>query len=72
MPDFSSIKTLQDALSTPSAYPHEPEQIRFEQTHISLVALAPPWVYKIKKPVSLAFLDFSTLERRRHGCERSA
>lgn len=70
MSDSPSIKTLQDALSTPSAYPHEPENIRFQQTHISLVALAPPWVYKIKKPVSLAFLDFSTLERRRHFCER--
>jgi aminoglycoside phosphotransferase family enzyme/predicted kinase len=70
MSDSPSLKTLQDALSTPSAYPYDPERIRFEQTHISLVALAPPWVYKIKKPVSLAFLDFSTLERRRHFCEQ--
>ncbi len=65
----SSIEALREALSTPAAYPHEPTQIEFEQTHISLVALVPPWVYKIKKPVSLAFLDFSTLERRRHFCE---
>jgi len=70
MSDSPSVETLKDALSTPSAYPHEPAQITFEQTHISLVALAPPWVYKIKKPVSLSFLDFSTLERRRHFCEQ--
>ncbi len=65
----SSISTLKEALSSPTAYPHDPERIEFVQTHISLVALVPPWVYKIKKPVSLSFLDFSTLERRRHFCE---
>lgn len=65
----SSIASLQDALSTSDAYPHDPERIEFEHTHISLVALVPPRVYKIKKPVSLAYLDFSTLERRRHFCE---
>lgn len=69
MPPSSSIEALREALSTPAAYPHEPAQIEFKQTHISLVALVPPWVYKIKKPVSLTFLDFSTLARRRHFCE---
>ena len=38
------------------------------QTHISVVFLAGDEVYKIKKPVRFAFLDFSTLERRRHFC----
>ncbi|MEF8865738.1 MAG: AAA family ATPase [Salinibacter sp.] len=65
-----SLSALKSALSTPAAYPHDPDQIEFEQTHISLVALVPPRVYKIKKPVSLAYLDFSTLERRRHFCEQ--
>ena len=69
MPASSSIAELQEALSTPDAYPHDPERIEFKQTHISLIALAPPRVYKIKKPISLAYLDFSTLERRRHFCE---
>ena len=27
-------------------------------------------VYKVKKPVNLGFLDFSTLEKRKHFCER--
>ena len=65
-----SISDLKDALSAPAAYPHDPDRIDFEQTHISLVALVPPRVYKIKKPVSLKYLDFSTLERRRHFCEQ--
>ncbi len=66
----SSLKQLQEALSQPEAYPYAPEQIDLEQTHISLVALAPPWVYKIKKPVELGFLDFSTLQQRYHYCRK--
>ncbi len=40
------------------------------QTHISWVFIAPPFVFKVKKPVNFGFLDFSTLEKRRHFCER--
>jgi len=69
MPSSPSITALRDALSDPATYPHSPEDISLEQTHISLVALAPPWVYKIKKPVEMGFLDFSTLEQRTHYCE---
>ena len=57
------------ALSDPRAYPHAPQRIEVRQTHISAVFLAGPFVYKIKKPVELGFLDFRTLERRRHFCE---
>jgi len=39
------------------------------QTHISTVILAGDYAYKLKRPVQLPFLDFSTLERRRHFCE---
>jgi uncharacterized protein len=41
---------------------------RFD-THISTVLLAGAHAYKFKKPVDFGFLDFSTLERRRHYCE---
>lgn len=34
-----------------------------------MVFLAGDFVYKVKKPVDLGFLDFSTLERRRADCE---
>lgn len=60
---------LRRALQRPDAYPYRPDSITVVQTHISYVALAPPYVYKIKKPVDLGFLDFTTLERRRHYCE---
>jgi uncharacterized protein len=41
-----------------------PGAVRID-THISTVWLAGDFAYKIKKPVRLPFLDFSTLERRR-------
>jgi aminoglycoside phosphotransferase family enzyme/predicted kinase len=38
------------------------------ETHISWVLLAGPWAYKIKKPVRLPFLDFTSLAERRRCC----
>jgi aminoglycoside phosphotransferase family enzyme/predicted kinase len=58
-----------DALSDPAAYPFAVSQIEIRQTHISVVFLAGPYVYKVKKPVAPGFLDFRTLEKRRHFCE---
>jgi aminoglycoside phosphotransferase family enzyme/predicted kinase len=58
------------ALSDPSAYPHPVGAAEVHQTHISVVFLAGPYAYKVKKPVNLKFLDFSTLQRRRHFCEQ--
>ena len=39
------------------------------ETHISSVILAGDYAYKIKKPLNLGFLDFSTLARRHRFCE---
>jgi aminoglycoside phosphotransferase family enzyme/predicted kinase len=63
------LKTLLDALSRPAAYPHSVAAVEVRQTHISIVFLAGDRVYKIKKPVEMGFLDFRTLERRRHFCQ---
>lgn len=49
-------------------YPHPTDDIEVVETHISWVLLTGRFAYKIKKPVDLGFLDFSTLERRRHYC----
>jgi len=64
------IARLIDALSRPEAYPHPVDTIQVVQTHISVVFLTGSSVYKIKKPVRMGFLDFSTLERRHHFCQR--
>ena len=58
------------ALLRKEAYPHHPEEIELVQTHISYVLLAGEFVYKIKKPVNFGFLDFTTLEKRKHFCKR--
>lgn len=38
------------------------------ETHISSVLLAGDFAYKLKKPVNLGFVDFTTLERRARFC----
>jgi hypothetical protein len=40
------------------------------ETHISWVLLCGEHAWKIKKPLDLGFLDFSTVERRRYFCEQ--
>ncbi|ADC61978.1 bifunctional aminoglycoside phosphotransferase/ATP-binding protein [Allochromatium vinosum] len=63
------LSLLIAGLRHPSAYPHEADSVEHIETHISHVLLAGEYAYKFKKPLDLGFLDFSTLERRRHGCE---
>jgi hypothetical protein len=55
-------------LSDPKAYPFSVDGVEVRQTHISIVFLAGEFAYKVKKPVKLPFLDFSTLEKRWHFC----
>ncbi len=43
--------------------------LELRETHISWVFLSEDRVWKIKRPVALGFLDFSTLDRRRAACE---
>lgn len=56
-------------LLEPAAYPHGVRETQLVETHISWVILTGEFAYKVKKPVELGFLDFSTLELRRHFCE---
>jgi uncharacterized protein len=42
--------------------------VRLIETHISWVLLGDALAYKLKKPVRLPFLDFTTLAARRHFC----
>jgi aminoglycoside phosphotransferase family enzyme/gluconate kinase len=39
------------------------------ETHISHILLTGAFAYKIKKPLDLGFLDFTTLAKRRYYCE---
>jgi aminoglycoside phosphotransferase family enzyme/predicted kinase len=56
-------------LLRPERYPHPVTTVEHLQTHISHVLLAGAYAYKIKKPLNLGFLDFTSLERRKYYCE---
>ena len=60
---------LIEGLLNPALYPHAVEEFSVIETHISWVILTGQYAYKIKKPVDFGFLDFSTLEKRKHYCE---
>ncbi len=63
------LQPLVAGLRRPECYPHPVRRVRVIETHISWVLLTGAWAYKVKKPVNLGFLDFSTPEARRHFCE---
>ncbi len=47
-------------------YPEPTSGVELVQTHISYVFLTDNFAYKMKKPVDLGFLNFTTLRRRHH------
>lgn len=65
----STQNQLIEALLVPTRYPHPVTCIQHVETHISHVLLTGDFVYKLKKPLDLGFLDFSTLDKRRFFCE---
>ena len=60
---------LVNALLDPRRYPHAVKNVRLTETHISWVLLAGRYAYKIKKPVDLGFVNFTSLALRRYYCE---
>ncbi|MBA3015325.1 MAG: hypothetical protein FP815_10300, partial [Desulfobulbaceae bacterium] len=66
---FNQLPVFIQTLLRPESYPHPVPHVKLVQTHISYVLLAGDFVYKIKKPVNFGFLDFTTLEKRKHFCE---
>lgn len=63
--DDTLIRALQDS----RLFDHPVMSFTVVETHISWVLLTGERAYKIKKPVDLGFLDFSTLAKRKHYCE---
>ncbi|NLV23262.1 MAG: AAA family ATPase [Deltaproteobacteria bacterium] len=62
------IELMHQALMKKETYPEETAAVSFVETHASRLYLTDCHVYKIKKAVNFGFLDFSTLEKRRHFC----
>ena len=60
-------------LSRSAAHPHDLDAragVEWVQTHLSHVFLTRTRVYKLRKPVDLGFVDFSTRARRNADCRR--
>jgi uncharacterized protein len=65
----SNLPPFVQKMLRPEFYPHPvTEPIGFVQTHISYVFLTGDYAYKAKKPMDFGFLDYSTLEKRKHFC----
>jgi uncharacterized protein len=67
---MSVLPPIVEALVRPEAYPDRPRKIELVQTQMSFVFLAGEYVYKIKKPVNLGYLDYTTLEKRHWFCQQ--
>jgi hypothetical protein len=63
------LPSLIAALMKPDVYDPPVKKCEIIETHASWVILTGTIAYKIKKPVNLGFLDFSSLEKRRFCCE---
>jgi len=58
-----------DGLRQPRAYDHPVQTpVRVAETHISWVLLTGEFAYKVKKPLHLSFLDYSTAAAREQFC----
>ena len=57
-------------LMLPESYPDRPAEVGRIDTHGAAIFLAGGLAYKLKRAVKLAYLDFSTPEKRKAVCER--
>jgi aminoglycoside phosphotransferase family enzyme/predicted kinase len=63
-----ALPPLISALLDPRAYPHAADRVDLIETHASWLLLAGEFAYKIKKSVTLPFLDYGTLKQREVCC----
>src|SRR4030043_1674301 len=61
---------LVQALLKPETYDHHPQKVELVQTQMSFLFLTGDYAYKVKKPVNLGYLDYTTLEKRRFFCRQ--
>jgi aminoglycoside phosphotransferase family enzyme len=64
----SALPPMIRALLEPQSYPHKPREVELVQTQMSFVLLTGEYVYKVKKPVNLGYLDYTTLDKRHFFC----
>jgi len=67
---MSKLPKMVQALLEPRVYPEPTGRVKLVQTQMSFVFLTDNYVYKVKKPVDLGYLDYTTLGKRRFYCQR--
>jgi aminoglycoside phosphotransferase family enzyme len=67
---MSKPPVLVEVLLKPDTYAHHPQKVELVQTQMSFLFLTGEYVYKVKKPVNLGYLDCTTLEKRRFFCRQ--
>lgn len=61
---------LKNFFSSPHSLGHNVSNFHTQETHLSSVFLTGEWVYKVKKSVTLPFIDLKSLASRRYFTER--
>lgn len=69
MPRRADAEALIEGLRKPGVFGADVANVGLVETHISWVLLTGTYAYKIKKPIKLPFLDFTSLGSRRHYCQ---
>jgi aminoglycoside phosphotransferase family enzyme len=64
------LPEMVQALLDPKAYPETTNRVELRQTQMSFVFLTDDHVYKVKKPVNLGYLDYTTLDKRQFYCHQ--
>jgi aminoglycoside phosphotransferase family enzyme len=67
---MSKLPAFVEVLLKPETYRDHPAKVELVQTQMSFVFLTGEYVYKVKKPVDLGYLDYTTLEKRRFFCRQ--
>ncbi|MFC2026734.1 phosphotransferase [Chloroflexota bacterium] len=67
---MAELPAMIQALLEPRAYPEPTDTVELTQTQMSFVFLADDYVYKIKKPINLGYLDYTTLDKRHFYCQK--
>ena len=62
--DRNQVERLLNNCSLPDSCNH----VELKETHISWIILSDHFAFKIKRPVSFSFLDFTALEKRQFFC----
>ena len=66
----ATLPPVAQALLNPAFYPHKSSAVTLLQTQMSFIFLTGEYAYKIKMPVNLGYLDYTTLENRKYFCEQ--